>query len=316
MDSINRAILLPPMSPEKIGFRFMMQGADALPDIGLITLMTSFYFRLKVRFPTLDEYIHISHHYDYGHPMRILAKTRIGSEQILRLFHCFDNDVYYMILISIAIISCVISMHKKSLRVWLNTFWVYLTSLLSEYHSFPSKTILYRLMSCPWLMGCVVLLAAFSGKLRDQILKGEDIYWIDSLRDLKGWKHITKLQYVEFGDFNNYLIKNDTDPLRLYLNSKKKECYNNNIRVNVLAKIDSDCKQIVNLDYQGLIDGTTTMIFGISTIEVIKQILYKFNWKEDIDFHVSKTDVYSHPMFTITNKLKLDEQYEKAWDKS
>ena len=115
-------------------------------------------------------------------------------------------------------------------------------------------------------------MAAFAGMLRDQILKGEDIHWIDSLPDFYKWKHMTKLQYLKFGDFGNYLIKNDTDPLRQYLNTKKKECYRKNIRVNIISEIDSNCEQIVKLDYQGLIDGTTAMIFGINTINVIKQV--------------------------------------------
>ena len=305
------------MSLQEIGYNYKMQGVNALPNIGLIYLMTSYYFRLKEQFTTIDDYIHISPSFTYIYPMRILAKTRIGSEHMLNMFHCFDNDIYYTILFSIIIISCVISLHKKSLCVWLNTFWVYLTSLLSEYHSFRSETVFHHLMSCPWLMGCVVIFAAFSVKLKNQILKGGDIYWIDSLRDLKQWKHITKLQYVEFSDFNNYLIKNDTDPLRLYLNTKKKECYNNNIRTNSLSKKDSDCQQIDKLDYQSLKEGRTAIILGLSIIEVIKRvILYKFDWKEDIDYHVSKSDLYSHPMFTVTNKLNLEKHLEEAWDQS
>ena len=305
------------MSLQKIGYNYMMQGANALPDISLIYMMTSTYFRAKEQFPQLDHYIHISPSFTYIYPMRILAKTRIGSEHMLRVFHCFNNDVYYGIFLSIILISCVISVHKNSLGVWLNTFWAYLTSLFSEYHSFPSETIFHCLMSCPWLMGCVVMFAAFSVKLKNQILKGEDIYWIDSLRDLKQWKDITKLQYVEFSDFNNYLIKNDTDPLRQYLNTKKKECYNNNIRVNTFSKIHSDCQQIVELDYQGLKDGTTAIILCLSIIEVIKRVvLYKFDWKEDINYHVSKSDLYSHPVFTITNKHNLEKHLEEGWDKS
>ena len=106
---------------------YKMKGAKALPDIALTTMMTSFYFRLKERFPTLDEYLHVSNHYDYGHPMRIVAKTRIGSEHMLRVFHCFDDDVYYGILLSIFIISCLTSVQKKSFNVWVKTFWAYLT---------------------------------------------------------------------------------------------------------------------------------------------------------------------------------------------
>ena len=248
--------------------------------------------------------------------MRILAKTRIGSEHMLRVFHCFDNDIYFAILFSIIAISCVTSVRKKSLRVWLNTFWSYLISLLSEHHFNYDKTLFGAFTFCPWLIGCVVLLASFAGKLREQILKGQDIHWIDSLRDLYEWEGITKLQYAEFGDFNNYLIKNDTDPLRQYLNKKNKECLTDSIREFMVSVTDPDCTQITELDYQGVMDGTTAMIFRLEFIAIVKRVLYKFNWKEDLDFHVSKSDTHSEPVFMATNKLNLEKRYEVAWDMS
>ena len=45
-------------------------------------------------------------------------------------------------------------------------------------------------------MLCTVLLAAFSGLLRDQLLRPDPIYWIDSLQDLYEWK---ELEIQSFG---------------------------------------------------------------------------------------------------------------------
>ena len=192
----------------------------------MVPIYASLYFRFKEQFIGADEAVQLSKPYTYASPMRILAKTRIGRDQMLRVFHLFDNDVYYAILLLIVLITCVIGVNKWSLRAFFNTFWAYLSALLSEYHSYPDKTIFERWMSCPWLIGCVIFEAAFTGMLRDQILKGEDIHWtyightldiqwtythwIDSLGDLYEWKHITKLQYTDFSDFNKYLIRNDT----------------------------------------------------------------------------------------------------------
>ena len=303
------------MPPEEMVSSYMIDGPNALPNIALVPMMASLYFRFEDQFKTEGAYHHISHSHDYTYPTRILAKTRIGSEQMLRVFHCFDDDVYYTILLSIVIISCVISVHKKSWSAWLNTFWDYSSSLLSEF-SYLDKTLIERYIWCPWLIMGVIFLGAVPGTLRGHILKGKDIHWIDSLRDLYQWEGITKLQFLEFSDFNNYLIKNDTDTLRKYFNTKVKECYTENMRINIMSETDSDCQQVIDLDYKGLMEGTTAMIFHMDFIELIKHMLYKVAWNEDVDYHVSKSKHNSQPVFTSTNKLNLEKEYEQAWDNS
>ena len=39
-------------------------------------------------------------------------------------------------------------------------------------------------------MSCTVLLAAFSGQLREQIIKPKSIEWINSWKDLIEWQHL------------------------------------------------------------------------------------------------------------------------------
>ena len=305
------------MSPEDIGSSYIFSGAEALPNVALTPIRHPIYFRFKEQFPSIDDATHFSHYYAFETPMSILAKTRIDSDNMFKGFHCFETGIYFAILVSIIFISCVISLYKKSFEASLSAFWAYLSALLSEYHSYPDKTIFERLVSCPWLIACIILEAAFAGMLRDQILKGEDIHWIDSLRDLYEWKHINTLQYREFYDFNNYLLKNDNDTVRQYLSTKMKECYANNIRTTPsTTQLDKNCKQVLELDYKGVMEGTTAMIFATGLVNLVKQGLFKLGWEEDVDYHVSKSDTYSHPLFFITNKMNFEKQYEDAWDEA
>ena len=232
---------------------------------------------------------------------------------MLKEFQSFEVEVYFAILVSISIISLFMSLYNKSLKAWLSSFWAYMSALLSEYHSYPDKTLIDRLISCPWLIGCVIFEAGFAGMLRDQILKGEYIHWIDSLRDLYEWKDITKLQYTEFSEFNDYLMeKDDNDTIRDYFNTKNKECYTLNIR----ATLHSNCEQTMNLDYEGVLNGTTAMVFQSRFIDVVEQVLNKIGWNKDYNYHVSEKDAHSRPLFTMTNRMNFDKQYEEAWDKS
>ena len=83
-----------------------------------------------------------------------------------------------------------------------------------------------------------------------------------------------------------------------------------------MSETDSDCQQVIDLDYKGLMEGTTAMIFHMDFIELIKHMLYKVAWNEDVDYHVSKSNHNSQPVFTSTNKLNLEKEYEQAWDNS
>ena len=304
---------MPLIPPEELSSRFMFGGAEALPNLGLTPLSPSSYFQFKENFENLDDFVHLSHSIKFEYTLKILAKTRIGSEVMFKEFQCFEVEVYLAILVSIAIISCVKSLYKKSLKSWLSTFWAFMSAMVSEYHYYPDKTFIDRLISCPWLIGCFIFGAGFAGMLRDQILKGEDIHWIDSLKDLYEWKGITKLQYTEFSEFNNYLIKKgDNDRMKDYFNTKTKQCYTLNIR----ATSHSNCEQTTEVDYDGVLDGTTALVFQSRYIDVVEQVLNKLGWNKDYNYHVSDKDAHSRPLFTFTNRMNFDKQYEEAWDKS
>ena len=304
---------MPPIPPEVFSSRFIYRGAGALPNLGLTPLSPSSYFQFKENFENLDDFVHLSHSIKFEYTLKILAKTRIGSEVMFKEFQCFEVEVYLAIVVSIAIISCVKSLYKNSLRSWLSTFWAYMSALVSEYHSYPDKTLIDRLISCPWLIGCVIIEAGFAGMLRDQILKGEDIHWIDSLRDLYEWKDITKLQYTEFSEFHNYLMEeNNNDTMRDYFYSKTKQCYTLNIR----PTSHSNCEQTTELDYQGVLDGTTAMVFQSRYIDVVEQVLNKIGWNKEYNYNVLEKDAHSRPLFTMANRMNFDKQYEEAWDKS
>ena len=61
-------------------------------------------------------------------------------------------------------------------------------------------------------MSCTVLLAAFSGLLRDKQLKPKPIEWIESLEDLLEWKDI-RIATHELSNFNIYLENIKGDPV-------------------------------------------------------------------------------------------------------
>ena len=48
--------------------------------------------------------------------------------------------------------------------------------------------------------------------------------------------------------------------------------------MSITVETDSDCNQTVELDYQGVMDGTTAMIFHSLLIDLIKQVLYHRDW--------------------------------------
>ena len=102
------------MSPEDIGSSYIFSGAESLPNVALIPVRPSIHARFKEQFPSIDDAAHFSHYYWFETPMSIMAKTRIGSDDMFKQFHCFETEIYYAILVSIIVISCVISVYKKS----------------------------------------------------------------------------------------------------------------------------------------------------------------------------------------------------------
>ena len=108
----------------------------------------------------------------------------LGHKMTLNFFECFEPQVYLTLLATLLIISLIVSAINRKILYFYDSLWKYTSVLLSHSHSLQSNRISERLLSGVWLMSCTVLLAAFSGLLRDHLLRPDPIYWIDSLQDL------------------------------------------------------------------------------------------------------------------------------------
>ena len=94
-------------------------------------------------------------------------------------------------------------------------------------------------------MSCTVLLAAFSGLLRDQLLRHDPIYWIDSLQDLYKWKKL-KIQTLG-GSYMNTLVKDSkAGPMANNFKSRLQTLY----YFPVNGKFDEN-----DIDFDGIING-------------------------------------------------------------
>ena len=102
------------------------------------------------------------------------------------------------------IMSVVVSTYRQSVKVFFTTLWSYASVLLSDYYSLRIETRIDRLLTGVWLMSCVVLLAAFSGILRDLMIKAKPILWIDSWEDLLEWEEL-EIQALYPGGFGAYM---------------------------------------------------------------------------------------------------------------
>ena len=125
----------------------------------------------------------------------IYNDNSIEKDSLFRHFKCFEAEVYYGIIVSIIVISFVSSLYKQSLKSFFTIFWSYLSVILSDYHTMKTKNIFDRLLLGLWLIVCTLLLSAFSGQLREQILRPRTIHWIDTWDDLYEWKHLKILTF-------------------------------------------------------------------------------------------------------------------------
>ena len=123
---------------------------------------------------------------------------------MFKLFECFEIEIYYTIILSLVVISIAISVQKKSFREFFSTFWTYLSVIIKGSFELCLDMTFNKILVSIWLISCTVLLSAFSGQLRELLIKPLPIYWIDSWNDLYEWKDI-KIETVAPIDFTYYM---------------------------------------------------------------------------------------------------------------
>ena len=220
-----------------------------------------------------------------------------------RAFECFEPEVYYGIIASIIVISFVTSLYKQSLKSFFTTFWSYLSIIISDFHSNEKKVIFNKILSGVWLMVCLIFLSAFSGQLREQILRPRTIHWIDSWDDLYEWKDLN------IQTFKTSLIKtfSDNNPNDTYSQEFNKR----------FEKIDDSVEGTWHFDVARVKAGELAVVYPYHALQIKKGTLGDF--QEEVDFHISKyaqgeSSDEMQAIFSLSNCQSLNETLTNIFD--
>ena len=120
------------------------------------------------------------------------------------------------------------------------------------------------MLSSLWLMVCLTLMSAFSGMLRDLLIKPHPIYWVDSWDDLVNWKHL-KIQTVVLTDLANFIRKNPDNPMsKELIDNKRIEAFKPTILTQNLDKA---------FDFDGIANGEVALVLPSQYLHVLKNNL-------------------------------------------
>ena len=282
---------------------FLKEGAEGMAQIFLAP-MFSFHFFTYIMEYGAEEFARRSSIVGFAYPDIVLAKTRKGNLSLFQQFKCFNIEIYISILFSIVLISVFMSLYKRSLNTFFRTFWSYSSIILSDHFSHKVNKSIERLLSGIWLMSCTVLLAAFSGQLRESLIKPKPIHWIDSWEDLFAWEHL-KIETFRSSNLNTYIdqFEKENGKLKERLKILEDELYINNTKT-----YDKD------IDYEGVRMGVTALVHNHEYMDMIKLNLIKNNFQEDIDFHISKSGGIPQSFTTLTNRANFNETLAMKWD--
>ena len=135
------------------------------------------------------------------------------------------------------------------------------------------KTTFERLLRGLWLIVCTLLLFAFSGLLRQQILRPKSVQWIDSWEDLHQWKDL-KIQTNYISEIKAFTESFPNDPISKDFTKR-------------FLPNEQDDSRTWNFDKAGLINGQVAIVYPYIVEQIIKNDLILDGLQEDIDFHIS-----------------------------
>ena len=150
-------------------------------------------------------------------------------------------------------------------------------------------------------MACTLLLAAFSGQLREFVLKPKPIYWIDSWEDLHDWKHLV----IQTNNRSEIVKFTETHP-----NEKMAKDFEKRFE---MTRGDIDDIMSWQFDEQEVKDGKIAVAFPYFVLQILKRSLISDDLSEDIDFHISGGDE-SQPFYSITSRLGFDDESAAKFD--
>ena len=299
--------MLRPQTADEMISTYLDGGPDKMAQVFLVPLLAVHYYTYVIQNGAKDKF-RLSSIVGYTLPDQILAKTKITDLTLLQKFKCFDTNVSISILASIVLMSVFMSLYERTyLKTFFRTFWSYSSVILSDYHSFRAKKSVERVLSGVWLMSCTVLLAAFSGQLREQILKPKSIEWIDSWQDLIEWEDL-KIETFKTSSLVIYFDQLGKEEEMTKILKKRLVIINDRKRLSFKKSIDKE------LDYEGVRRGMTALVHTSENLEIIKQNLIQDDFKEDIDFHISESGGVPQPCNTITNRANFNETLALKWD--
>ena len=164
------------------------------------------------------------------------------------------------------------------------------------------KTLLERNLMGIWLMSCTVLLAAFAGLLRNQMIKQQTIRWIDSWDDLTEWKHMN-IQTTTTGYLVSFI---DNHPNHIY----SKEFVP---RLEKIEYVDIETG-IAAFDFDRVISGKLAIASNADYLEIFKKNLLVDGLVEDVNFHISSLGGVSQPYFIQLHKTRLNSSLIKIFN--
>ena len=214
-------------------------------------------------------------------------------------FACLSSGVYFGIIASITVISFVISVYKHSLKSFFTTFWSFISVLLSDTFSLPINTLIDRQLTGVWLMSCTVLLAAFAGQLRTQLMKRKPIYSIDSLEHLYEWKGI-KIFTGRETPFSNYLENNQDDPMAQELKTRLEF-------PDFKGSDRSEFSLLEFIDIDRVKNDDLVVALSYEYLQAFKRNIFGKEFEEDIDYHISDMGDKSEPFFGFTIRDRLSD---------
>ena len=185
------------------------------------------------------------------------------------------------------------------MMTFFNYLWKYCTVIFSDHYSTRVTKGVDRLLSGIWLVSCTVLLAAFAGLLREQMMKTLPIRWIDSLDDLysEEWRDLfilstdaTEIAYARDGGHKEFNIPEEA------LN-----------RLLTVSHIDYELGLIPSeWNVEQVYEGTVAIWSTLGYLQWFRRQLIKKGLQEDIDFHISRSGTIGQPYFIMINQFRFD----------
>ena len=158
-------------------------------------------------------------------------------------------------------------------------------------------------------MSCTVLLAAFSGLLRQQQLEPKPIQWVDSFEQLldEQWKHLD-VKISTLSHLHDFSLRNPQLDLIKRLKKNGLNIIQNEQDAPARYKgMLPSCDSIKN-ELDKVKNGSVAIIHQYTILRFCLIDLISDDFKEDIDFHISRQSF--HPLFTHTNPKLMNKTFE------